>query len=219
MCRNFSKVIRNTSLALAASCMLSINAAADEFTHPVYTTSNYLPVRADGHRYSSNPYGETSTILNLAQQVKSHGIKQHMSSRGLAIPNKSANRIIDHYEYTFPATCGGQTFSYYEGNGFSALGWHTDGKVVFDLLQGGSPYSAPRLWGPYDQVLNDPSPMHLVYSEGGKNGFGLAKASFLAGMVADMSSDNKASYGKDYSASVYTAGSCSSFLNNILVQK
>ncbi len=216
MSRKFSKVIKTASLALAASCTLTGNAVAG--ATDLVSANSHLPVRSEGHRYTSNPYGEAAAILKVAQQVKANGVGQSISSRGLHIPNKSANRIIKRYEYTYPAACGGQTFSYYEGSDFSALGLHNDGKVVFDLLEGGSPYSAPRLWGPYDQVINDPSPMHVVYSKGDENGFGLVKASFMVGKVAEMSTSKQASYGKNYSAGVHAAGSCDSAINNFLVK-
>lgn len=218
MSRKFNKVIKTASLALAATCALTANPAAAGSTYLVHSADRQLPVRSEGHRYTSNPYGEAAFILKVAEQVKSNGVGQSISSRGLHIPNKSANRVIKRYQYTYPAACGGQTFSYYEGNDFSALGLHKDGKVVFDLLKGGSPYSAPRLWGPYDQVVNDPSPMRVVYSQGDENGFGLVKASFMAGRVAEMPAAKQASYGKNYSASVQSAGSCKSSLNNVLVQ-
>ncbi len=219
MCRKFSKAIKTASLAVAATLTLTANPAAAGSADQVYSANSHLPVRSEGHRYASNPYGEAAAIQSVAQQVKSNGTRQRISSRGMHIPNKSANRIISRYEYTFPAACGGQTFSYYEGNDFSALGLHNNGKVVFDLLEGGSPYSAPRLWGPYDQVINDPSPMHVVYSEGDESGFGLVKASFMVGKVAEMSMSKQASYGKNYSAGVHSAGSCVSSSNNLLVKK
>lgn len=221
MHRNLTKLFKSVSLVFATSIALPAISFAAGSGDMVYGTHDYLPIKSEGYRFSSTPYGETTAILSVASKVRQHGVKHAISSRGLHIPSKSENRVIQRYDLTFPAACGGQTFSFYEGKNFSALGYHTDGKVVFDLLNGGSPYSAPRLWGPYDQVINDPAPMHTVVSSGSDEGFGLVKASFMVGKVAEMPSHKVSSYGGTYSESVYTAGSCDALSNpaNILVQK
>ncbi len=217
----FTKRIKSVSLVLATGFTLPSTALAAGPTDQVYSARDFLPVRSEGHRFTSTPYGETAVILNVANKVQNHGIKHAISSRGLYIPNKSENRVIQRYDFTFPTACGGQTFSYYEGRNFSALGYHNNGKVVFDLLTGGSPYSAPRLWGPYDQVINDPAPMQLVVSDGQESGFGLARASFVVGKVTEMSQPKVSEYGKIYSESVYTASRCAALnsTGKILVQK
>lgn len=217
---NLTTLIKSVCLVLATGITLPATALATGSVDIVYGTHDYLPVRSEGHRFTSTPYGETTAIINVASKVRYHGARHAISSRGLHIPDKSENRIIQRYDLTFPLACGGQTFSYYEGKGFSALGYHTNGKVVFDMLSGG-PYSAPRLWGPYDQVLNDPSPMHVVISNGDDEGFGLVNASFMIGAVAEMSQAKVNDYGQRYSTSIYTAGSCVTLdgPGNTLVQK
>ncbi len=221
MHRNLTNLIKSVSLVFVTGFALPTTTLAAGSADMVYGAHDYLPVRSEGHRYSSAPYGETAAILSVASKVRHNGVKHTISSRGLHIPSKSENRVIQRYDLTFPVTCGGQTFSYYEGKDFSALGYHTNGKVVFDLLKGGGPYSAPRLWGPYDQVINDPAPMHVVFSNGSDEGFGLVKASFMVGKVAEMPQHKVNSYGGTYSESVYTAGSCDALnsTGNILVQK
>jgi hypothetical protein len=219
MHRNMNKVLKTTSLALSLAVSGITTASAGDAI--VYDAYNYLPVSSEGSRFTSSPYGEVAAILSVASQVRTNGQMQRISSRGLHIPNKAGNRIIARYDYTFPASCGGASFSYYEGSDFRALGLHRDGKVVFDVLQGGGPYSAPRLWGPYDQVVNDPVPMRVVMSKGGESGFGLMKASFVAGKVADMPEHKQQGYGASYSSSVFSAKSCggSGEAGNILVRK
>ncbi|HHJ17845.1 MAG TPA: hypothetical protein ENJ80_14225 [Gammaproteobacteria bacterium] len=221
MRRNFTKLINSVCLLLATGIALPATALATGSVDMVYGASHYLPVRSEGYRFTSTPYGETAAIINVASMVRYHGARHAISSRGLHIPDKSENRVIQRYDLTFPIACGGQTFSYYEGKNFSALGFHSNGKVVFDLLAGGSPYSAPRLWGPYDQVINDPAPMHVVISNGSDEGFGLVKASFVVGTVAEIPQAKTSEYGRAYSASIYTAGNCASLDNtgNTLVQK
>jgi len=221
MHHNLIKHLKTVSLALTTGFVLPATTLAADPAGTLQSSNHYLPVQSEGYRFTSTPYGETATILSVAKTVRHHGAKQTISSRGLHIPDKSENRVIQRYNLTFPAACGGQTFSYYEGKGFSALGYHTQGKIVFDLLNGGSPYSAPRLWGPYDQVINDPAPMHVVFSRGQDSGFGLIKASFMVGEVAEMPQHKVSGYGSAYSESVYTAGSCDALntMDTIMVQK
>ncbi len=218
---NHLKIIKALSLALVTGFILPATTFAADSTSVLQSANHYLPVQSEGFRFTSTPYGESRAILSVAKLVRQHGVKQAISSRGLHIPSKSENRVIQRYDLTLPASCGNHTFSYYEGKGFSALGYHTQNKVVFDLLNGGGPYSAPRLWGPYDQVVNDPAPMHVVYSGSQSSGFGQTISSFMAGKVADMSQQKSSDYGSTYSEGVFAASSCDALNNmdNILVKK
>ena len=186
-----------------------------------YKLSDYLPVSADGYRYTSVPYGEIVGILKVVAKIKTHGSLQRISTRGMDIPNKSGNSIVARYDYTFPAGCGGASFSYYEGKDFAALGYALEDKVVLDVLEGGSPYTAPRLWGPYDQVLNDATPMMTVVSYNGENGSGLMTASFLAGRVTGMKPAEQERLGNAYSSGIYSASRCTQDpdTGNLLVTK
>lgn len=221
MYRNHLKTANALGLALITGFVLPATTFAAGSTSVLQSANHYLPVQSEGYRFTSTPYGESKAILSVAKLVRQHGVKQSISSRGLHIPGKSENRVIQRYDLTLPTSCGGQTFSYYEGRGFSALGYHTQNKVIFDLLKGGSPYSAPRLWGPYDQVINDPAPMHVIYSGSQSSGFSWAISSFMAGKVADMSQQKSSDYGNTYSEGVLAAGNCDALNNmgNILVKK
>ena len=59
-----------------------------------YKLSDYLPVSADGYRYTSVPYGEIVGILKVVAKIKTHGSLQRISTRGMDIPNKSGNSIV-----------------------------------------------------------------------------------------------------------------------------
>jgi len=187
----------------------------------IYKINDYLPVSADGYRYTSAPYGEILGIMKTVQQIKTHGSLQRISTRGMNIPNKSENRIVARYDYTFPASCGGASFSYYEGEKFAALGYVHEDAVILDVLEGGSPYTAPRLWGPYDQVLNDDTPMMTIVSFNGENGSGLMTASFMAGKVTGMEQAGQERLGKAYSSGIYSASRCKQDpdTGNLLVNK
>lgn len=181
---------------------------AGEPSVTLYSMGEYLPVSADGYRYTSVPYGELAGILNVVHEIKAQGSMQRISSRGMNIPNKTENRIVTRYDYTFPANCGGASFSYFEGDSFAALSYRYEDTTILDVLEGGGPYTAPRLWGPYDQVLNGRTPMVTVASFNGENGSGLMTASFMAGKVTGMDQAAQERLGTAYSSGIYTASRC-----------
>ncbi|MEO1926932.1 MAG: DUF3579 domain-containing protein [Gammaproteobacteria bacterium] len=156
----------------------------------------------DGNRFITNPYGETESILAVAAQTKANGTLKRVSTRGIKMPSGYVGGFINKYEHTFE---NGNTFSYYEGEGFGALGYHADeGKVVLDVLVGGGAFSAPKLWGPYDQILGDKdnSSMQLMMGDGEKDGMGLLKASYAIGYTAVMAEEDYSKIGNDYGTAV-----------------
>lgn len=162
-----------------------------------------------GKRFVSKPHGEIELIMAVAEQVRVNGEYRRVRTRGLQMPAEYTESFIDRYDYTMPASCGGKTFSYYEGEGFSALGYHGRGrKMIVDVLAGGGPYAAPRLWGPYDQILNSNVRMDLMMGDGAKDGMGVLKASYKIGLMTGMSNDSKDYYGQLYSRAISAAAEC-----------
>jgi hypothetical protein len=217
---NYSKM--KASLYAGLAIMLGLICSGTAYPSGAgtfYDINESLPVRSEGHRYTSNPYGEMFEILAVVQYVKSYGSTERVFTRGMQLPN--SYRVVHRYDYTFPASCGGASYSYYEGEDFAALGYNYDGKVVLDVLEGGSPYSAPRLWGAYDQVLNDVTPMHMVVSFNGLTGLNGSAASFMAGKVTGMTSARQEHLGNAYSSGIYTSSRCNhpSGPGNLLVTK
>jgi hypothetical protein len=156
----------------------------------------------DGKRFITNPYGETESILAVAAETKAKGKLKRVSTRGIKMPSGYVGGFINKYEHTFS---NGSTFSYYEGEGFGALGFHADeGKVVLDVMVGGGAFSAPKLWGPYDQILGDKdnSSMQLMMGDGDKDGMGLLKASYAIGYTAVMAEEDYSKIGNDYGSAV-----------------
>ena len=158
----------------------------------------------DGKRFITNPYGETESILAVATQTKAQGKLKRVSTRGIKMPPNYVGGFINKYEHTFP---NGETFSYYEGEGFGALGYHDPEnrkKVVLDVLVGGGAFSSPKLWGPYDQLLGDKdnSSMQLMMGDGSKDGMGLLKASYAIGYTAVMAEEDYEILGSSYSNAV-----------------
>jgi hypothetical protein len=156
----------------------------------------------DGKRFITNPYGETESILAVAAETKAKGKLKRVSTRKIKMPSGYVGGFINKYEHTF---ANGQTFSYYEGDGFGALGYHAgEGKVVLDVLVGGGAFSAPKLWGPYDQLLGDKdnSSMQLMMGDGSKDGMGLLKASYAIGYTAVLAEEDYSSLGNAYGTAV-----------------
>jgi len=159
-------------------------------------------IQHNGKRFITNPYGETESILAVAEQTKIQGELKRVSTRGIKMPSNYVGRFINKYERTFQ---NGSTFSYYEGDGFAALGYHTDdGKIILDVLVGGGAFSSPMLWGSYDQLLGDKnnSSMRLMMGDGNKDGMGLLKASYTIGYMSVMSEEHYINMGDVYSSAV-----------------
>ncbi len=167
-----------------------------------YDSSDRAYTQEDGKRFITNPYGETESILAVAAQTKAEGKLKRVSTRGIKMPAGYVGGFINKYERTF---ANGETFSYYEGDGFGALGYHAgDGKVVLDVLVGGGAFSSPKLWGPYDQLLGDKdnSSMQLMMGDGSKDGMGLLKASYAIGYTAVMAEEDYSNLGNAYGTAV-----------------
>ena len=161
----------------------------------------------DGKRFISGPYGELESILAVAAETKQNGELKRVSTRNIEMPQDYIGGFINRYDYQFPQNCGGGKYSYYEGEGFGALGYHKDGKVIMDVLVSGA-FGAPKLWGPYDQVLYDNHEMQLMMGDGSKDGMGLLKASYSIGMTAVMADEDFKDYGDSYTDGVQTAVNC-----------
>ncbi len=203
-------------LFLASGIFMSGSAAAGGITAPdvdikvmsdvevtgEYDTSDRAYSQEDGKRFITNPYGETESILAVAAETKAKGKLKRVSTRGIKMPSGYVGGFINKYENTF---ANGETFSYYEGDGFGALGYHAgDGTVVLDVLVGGGAFSSPKLWGPYDQLLGDKdnSSMQLMMGDGSKDGMGLLKASYAIGYTAVLAEEDYSSLGNAYGTAI-----------------
>ncbi len=203
-------------LFLASGIFMSGSAAAGGITAPgvdikvmsdvevtgEYDTSDRAYSQEDGKRFITNPYGETESILAVAAETKAKGKLKRVSTRGIKMPSGYVGGFINKYENTF---ANGETFSYYEGDGFGALGYHADdGTVVLDVLVGGGAFSSPKLWGPYDQLLGDKdnSSMQLMMGDGSKDGMGLLKASYAIGYTAVLAEEDYSNLGNAYGTAI-----------------
>jgi uncharacterized protein DUF3579 len=212
-------------MVLGASLFMQNAAQADQqtLTTSVDTATNVIPavevlgtkqssdrpyLQRDGKRFIAGPYGEMEAILAVSAEIKAYGTLKRVSTRGMTMPSDYISKFVNRYEYQFPVECGGAKYSYYEGEGFGALGYHHGEKVVLDVLAGGGPFSSPQLWGPYDQVLNDNIEMHLMMGDGKKDGMGLLKASYAIGMTPIMADEDFHEYGASYTSSTMSSANC-----------
>ena len=163
-----------------------------------------------GKRFVTNPYGNVNSIMKVASEAKRLGKLKRVSTRGIKMPQEFVGGIVNRYDYKFPEECGGQKFSYYEGDGFGALGYHNGKSVILDVMVGGGPFTAPQLWGPYDQILGDKhnSSMKLMMGSGKNDGMGLLKASYAIGMTPVMAKQDFKNLGNSYVEAVNNTASC-----------
>lgn len=181
-----------------ASANSNISVMSDIEVTGTYDRNDRAYTQQDGKRFITNPYGETESILAVAAEAKAKGKLKRVSTRTIKMPSGYVGGFINRYQHTF---ANGETFSYYEGDNFGALGYHAeDGKVVLDVLVGGGAFSSPKLWGPYDQLLGDKdnSSMQLMMGDGGKDGMGLLKASYAIGYTAVMAEEDYSRLGNSY---------------------
>lgn len=168
----------------------------------------------DGKRFISGPFGEVESILAVATEARQSGTLKRVSTRNIKMPQEYVGGYINRYDYEFPQSCGGGKYSYYEGEGFGALGYYHDDKVVLDVLVGGGAFAAPKLWGPYDQVLYDNHEMQLMMGDGKQDGMGLLKASYSIGMTAIMADEDFREYGDSYSDGIQAAAACTGIVDD-----
>ncbi len=174
----------------------------------IYGTRDYLKVSSNGQRFISEPYGETEAIRQVVSIVKRFGTPTRTSTRGLRVPDAVRRETLTRYDLVYPASCGAPAFSYYEGAGFNAIGLHFEGKVILDALSKTGPFSAPRLWGPYDQVVNAQMSMRLLIGNGEDDGQGFMRAGYQVGLIPDLTAEQQAWYGNAYSAGIQMASRC-----------
>ena len=177
-------------------------------TDILYGVRKHLPVKSEGGRFMSNPYGESESIISISKHIKDLGKKKKILSRGIKIPNKTHNQFISQYSYTFPKQCGAFTFSSYSGQEFSALGLHYKDVIILDAITTSGPYASPRIWGLYDQLLNEKTSMNILFENPGTGSIGLTSSSYMVGMVATFPEEKKQILGSIYKKAVAFTSKC-----------
>lgn len=174
----------------------------------------------DGKRVFDGPYGDSSFILAISQELKNRGEMKRIMTRRISMPPDFPGSSLNRYHYPVADECGIEKFQLFDGGDFVALGYETalaDGKseIIFDVLVGGGAFSAPSLWGPYDQIVGRRHRMEMIMGDATKDGMGLMKSGYSVGMKADLSSYEFTETGDVYGNAVNTVGKCLSEKINI----
>ncbi len=76
--------------------------------------------------------------------------------------------------------------------------------MILDVLDGGGPFSAPELWGPYDQVIGGKRKpkMKMLMGDAKKDGMGPLSSGYAIGLVPEMSKWKLSALGTVYSDAV-----------------
>jgi hypothetical protein len=204
--------------AVVALAALSAGTAAAELRCPVgkrvdgvclsVGLHTNLPVVSDGQRFMSQPYGDSRTILDVAHAVRRNGMPKYERVPALRIAGRVPLQTTDRYDYQFPQVCGGYRFSYFETRDLKALGLQRGEQLIVDVLKGGGTFSAPRLWGVNDQVLDETTPMKLIAGDAREGGVGTLGASYAVGFVAMLPEEKLREYGRDYATATRQAKQC-----------
>jgi len=162
-----------------------------------------------GKRIFNGPYGSDKFIIAISQELKNRGEKKRVFTRGITMPHSYTASSLDRYNYLIADECGIDKFKFYEGLGFTALGF-IEGKrsIILDVMTGGGPFSSPGVWGPYDQIIGKRHKMKMIMGDAKKDGLGLIKGGYAIGMKAAMPSYQLQEYGGFYSEVINSTGQC-----------
>jgi|GEM_PF-6468705 len=116
--------------------------------------------------------------IALAAAVRARGQRSRLTANGMLVQRRGLKHHIDHYQHRLPAAGRLRRLAYFEGKSFHALGYRCGDQLVLEVLVGGGPFNAPRLWGPMRRMARDPVQFHLVCGRGEADGFGVMKATY-----------------------------------------
>ena len=162
-----------------------------------------------GKRIFKGPYGDEKLIIAIGQELKNRGEKKRVFTRGISMPQTYTGSSLDYYKYPAEEDCGINHFSFYEGPEFTALGYIKGPKeILLDVMTGGGPFSAPGIWGPYDQVVGMRHGMKMIMGDAAKDGLGPIKGGYAIGMQANLESYEMQDFGDGYGEVITSTGTC-----------
>ncbi len=162
-----------------------------------------------GKRIFDGPYGNVKFIVAIGQELKNRGEKKRVFTRGIKMPQSYSSSSLDRYHYPATDDCGIEKFKFYEGGEFRALGYKQGAKeVLLDVMTGGGPFSAPGVWGPYDQVMGRRHKMKMIMGDAKSDGMGLMESGYAIGMKAKLPTYELQRYGDSFSIAIDSTGQC-----------
>jgi hypothetical protein len=166
----------------------------------------------DGKRIFEGPHGEMRFILAIGQEIKNKGEMKRIMSRRITMPADFPGSSLNRYQYPVAHECGIEKFQLFDGGEFMALGYEMNTgsgtEILFDVMLGGGPFSAPGIWGPYDQVLGRRHKMELIMGDAQSDGMGLLQSGYAVGMKADLPTYDLMDLGDIYGSAVSATGQC-----------
>lgn len=168
-----------------------------------------------GKRVFNGPYGNEHFIIAISQELKNRGEKKRIFTRGITMPQEYTASSLDRYRYLVAEECGINHFNFYEGPDFTALGYvQGPREIIFDVMTGGGPFSAPGVWGPYDQIVGKRHKMKMIMGDAAKDGLGLLKGGYAIGMRVSLPSYELQEHGDGYGNIIRDTGQCLSDKTN-----
>jgi len=162
-----------------------------------------------GKRIFDGPYGNVTYIIAIGQELKNRGEKKRVFTRGIKMPQSYASSSLDRYHYPITDACGIEKFKFYEGGNFRALAFKQGEKeMLLDVMTGGGPFSAPGVWGPYDQVMGRRHKMKMIMGDAKTDGMGLMQSGYAIGMKAKLPTYELQQYGDNFSIAIENTGQC-----------
>lgn len=162
-----------------------------------------------GKRIFDGPYGNQDFIIAIGQELKNRGEKKRVFTRGLKMPQSYSASSLDRYHYPISDDCGIENFQFFEGADFRALGHRQGGKeMLIDVMTGGGPFSAPGVWGPYDQIRGRRHKMKMIMGDAKSDGMGLMESGYAIGMKAKLPTYEMQAYGDKFSIAIDKTGQC-----------
>ncbi len=162
-----------------------------------------------GKRIFDGPYGNEEFIIAIGQELKNRGEKKRVFTRGIQMPQSYSSSSLDRYHYPITDECGIENFRFYEGGEFRALAYKQGEKEnILDVMTGGGPFSAPGVWGPYDQIMGKRHKMKMIMGDAKKDGMGLMESGYAIGMKAKLPTYVLQQYGDNFSIAIDNTGQC-----------
>ena len=125
------------------------------------------------------PLVSVDKIIRIAAQVCEKGEQTVISSNEMITPGHlGGKQTLYYYQATLNINNQNRQYHYFEGKGFHALGYICGTQFVLEVLIGGGPFNASRLWAALQRMSKDTIDIHLFMGIGATSGFGVLTTSY-----------------------------------------
>ncbi len=130
---------------------------------------------------------QVTSLLQAALEARIHGAPTPVDVGDDASMPSSGPRNLVRYDHAAVVDRRTHRVSYFEGDRFHALGIESPGAATIEVLLGGGPRNAPKLWTNFEQALHDSVEVHLFSGDPERDDFGLLKASYDVALAGQQS--------------------------------